>query len=248
MFRRSRLPPPPPTPLGIEDFEPQPRPPLVTRRNILLALGLVAGGAAWGAAVHFADSLPVDMGFLAFALKVGIGAGFLIALILILLFRGFEVDRVAMIAALAIGGAWIGLNVGPAVAPPVTVSGTFTFAPTVPAGSPPSEGELECEWAAGRWKIGTLRTPPLDGLPTPHALTLDFLRRTVSLADDDGSTLLAVGNGAFVPPPDAPPRGDGDASGTLDLVLLQVDLDSTPDDPNEVQGRFTWDCPAPPEG
>lgn len=248
MFRRPKLPPPPPTPLATEDLEPRPRAPLVTRRNILLGILLVVGGFAWGAAVHLADSLPVDMGFLAFVLKVGVGAGFLVVLLLILLFRGFEVDRVAIIAVLALGGAWVGLNAGPAVAPPVTVTGTFTFVPTVPAGTPTSEGDLECEWAAGRWKIGTLRTPPLDGLPTPHVLTLDFLRRTIGLADDAGSTLLAVGNGAFTSPPDAPPRGEGDASGTLDLLLLQVNPDSTPEDPNEVQARFTWDCPAPPEG
>lgn len=246
MFRRPKLPPPPPTPLGIEDFEPQARPPLMTRRNALLAVALVGGGVAWGAAVAFADSLPVDMGFLAFVLKVGVGVGFLIALLLILLFRGFEVDRVAIIAVLAIGGAWVGLNVGPTVAPPVAVSGSFTFVPTVPAGTPPASGELECEWAAGRWKIGALRTPPLGGLPTPHALTLDFVRRTISLADDAGSTLLAVGNAAFASPPDAPARGDGDASGTLDLLLLQVDADSTPEDPNEVQARFTWECPPAP--
>jgi hypothetical protein len=248
MFRRPKLPPPPPTPLGIDDLEAAPRSPLITRRHLLVAAALVVGGIAWGAAVRFADSLSVDMGFLAFALKVGVGVAFLLALLLILLFRGFEVDRVAIIAALAIGGAWVGLNVGPTVAAPVTVAGTFTFTPTVPAGTPPSAGDLDCEWAAGRWKIGALRTPPLEGFDPPHVLTVDFLRRTISLADDDGSTLLAVGNGAFTPPPDAPPAGEGDASGTLDLLLLQVDVDSTPADPNEVQARFTWDCPAAPEG
>jgi hypothetical protein len=248
MFRRPNLPPPAPSPLGIEDLEATPRSPLVTRANLLRALLIFAGGLAWGAAVRFADSLPVDMGFLAFILKVGIGAGFVIALILILLFRGFEVDRVAIIAVLAFGGAWVGLTFGPTVAPAVTVTGTFSFAPTVPAGTPTSVGELACEWAAGRWKIAELRTPPLDGFPSPHTLTLDFLRRTISLTDGDGSTLLAVGNGAFTSPPDAPPQGTGDSSGTLDLLLLQVSPDSTPPDPNEVQARFTWDCPAPPPG
>jgi len=80
----------------------------------------------------------------------------------------------------------------------------------------------------------------------PPRLQLDFLRKTMSLSDDDGSTLVAVGNDAFVSPPDAPPRGEGDRSGVLDLFLLQVDLESTPEDPLEVQARFTWDCPGPP--
>jgi hypothetical protein len=108
-------------------------------------------------------------------------------------------------------------------------------------------GALECEWANGHWKIGALRTiTPIEGLPTPHQLTIDFLRKTMSLADDEGSNLVAVGNEAFVSPPDAPPRGEGDRSGTLDLFLLQVGIESTGDDPNEVEARFSWECPGPP--
>jgi hypothetical protein len=243
MLGRRKLPPPPP--LGLEDLEAQPRPPLLSRENVLRAAGLALGGLAWGAAVRFADSLPVDMGFIGFVLKAGLGLGFIIALVLMLLFRGFEVDRVTLVALLAIGGATIGLGAGPTLAPPVVVTGSFTFAPVDPAGLPSTAGGAECEWASGSWKIGALRTTPLAGLPTPHRLSLDFLRRTMSLADDEGSVLLAVGNAAFAPPPDAPSRGAGDRSGTLDLLLLQVGLESTPDDPNEVRGRLTWDCPAP---
>ena len=95
---------------------------------------------------------------------------------------------------------------------------------------------------------GPAHDPPIEGLPTPHQLTIDFLRKTMSLADDEGSTLVAVGNEAFVSPADAPPRGEGDRSGTLDLFLLQVGIESTPDDPNEVQARFSWDCPGAPPG
>ena len=246
MFRRPKL--PPPAPLGLDDLEAQPRPPLVTRENAMRAVALVLGGLAWGAAVRFADSLPIDLGFIAFALKVGVGLGFVLSLVLLLIFRGFEVDRVALVAACAIGGATIGLSFGPTVAAPVTVAGTFAFVPTVPPGTPSSAGAADCEWASGHWKIGALRTAPLAGLPTPHRLTLDFLRKTMSLADGDGSNLVAVGNAAFANPPDAPARGDGDRSGTLDLLLLQVGLESTPGDPNEVQGRLTWDCPGPPPG
>jgi hypothetical protein len=246
MFRRPP-PAPPPAPLGVDDLEERPRRPLVSRHSLLWALGIVAAGIAWGAAVRFADSLPADMGFIAFVLKVGVGFAFLIALVLRLLFRGFEVDRVALIAVLALGGATIGLNAGPTIVPAATVTGSFTFAPSIPAGAPTTSGTLECEWASGRWKIGELRTiTAIAGLPTPHQLTIDFLRKTISLADEEASNLMAVGNEAFVPPADAPPRGEGDRSGTLDLLLLQVGLDSTAEDPNEVRARFSWECPGPP--
>jgi hypothetical protein len=246
MFRR-RPPTPPPAPLGLDDLEERPRRPLLSRHNLLWGVGIFAAGIAWGAAVAFAESLPIDLGFIAFVLKVVVGFIFVIGLVLRLLFRGFEVGRVALIALLALGGATIGLSIGPTIVPAATVTGTFTFAPTVPAGTVETAGALECEWANGRWKIGALRTiTPIEGLPTPHQLTIDFLRRTMSLADETGSNLMAVGNDAFVPPPDAPARGEGDRSGTLDLFLLQVGIESTADDPNEVQARFSWVCPGPP--
>ena len=248
MFRRPP-PPPPAAPLGQADLEQAPRPPLLTRDSVLRAVALVVGGIAWGAAVRFADSLPIDLGFLAFVLKVGVGLGFIIVLVLRLVFRGFEVDRVAIVAALAIGGSSVGLNVGPTVVPAVVVAGSYSFVPSLPAGIPTAAGSLDCEWANGRWKIGLLRTTtPIEGFATAHQLTLDLLRKTMSLADGGGSTLIAVGNEAFAAPPDAPPRGEGDRSGALDLLLLQVDIDSTAADPNEVRGRFTWDCPGPPPG
>ena len=238
--------PSPPAPLGLADLEDAPRPPLFSRRNLLWAVGLVVAGIAWGAAIRFADSLPIDLGFFAFVLKIGVGFAFLIGLIIRLLFRGFEVDRVALIGLLAVSGAAFGLNLGPRVAPAATVAGTFTFAPSVPAWAPAAAGALECEWASGRWKVGALRTAPVEGLPMPHRLTLDFLRKTMSLADEEGSSLVAVGNGEFASPPGAPPRGEGDRSGTLDLVLLQVGIESTAADLNEVRGRFSWECPGPP--
>ena len=245
MFRRPPL-PPPPAPLGLDDLEESPRPPLLSRRNVLWAIGLVIAGIAWGAAVRFADSLPIDIGFLASVLKIGVGLAFVIGLVIRLLFRGFAVDRVALVALLAVGGASIGLTLGPTVVPAATVAGTFTFAQSVPAGAPSTEDALECSWANGRWKVGALRTTPIKGLPTAHRLTLDFLRRTMSLADEGGSNLIAVGSEAFVSPADVPTRGEGDRSGTLDLLLLQVGIDSTADDPNEVRARFSWECPIPP--
>jgi hypothetical protein len=248
VFRRSRLPPPPIEPLGPDALDPPARSPLLTPRNVALGAALVAGAIAWGAAIRLADSLPVDLGFPAFVLKMGFGVALIVALALLLLFRGFEVDRVALVAALVLGGAWVGLAAGPTVAPPVTVGGKFTFRPTVPGGAASSGGALECEWAAGRWKVGELRASPIDGLPTPHRLTVDLLRRTIQLADGEGSTLLAVGRDAFVPPGDAPPQAPGDAAGMLDVVLLQVDPASTPEDPNEVRARFTWECEAAPRG
>ncbi|HSW42919.1 MAG TPA: hypothetical protein VLM76_10460 [Patescibacteria group bacterium] len=246
MFRR-RPAPPPPVPLGPDDLEERPRPPLVTRRNMFRALGLVLAGVAWGAAARFAASLPIDMGFLAFVLEVGLGVIFVIGLVLRLLFRGFEVDRVALIALLTLGGVSIGHAIGPTVVPAATVVGTFTFAPSAPAAGPVTRGALECEWAAGRWKVGALSTvTPIESLPTPHHLTIDLLRRTMTLADEERSNLVAVGHGAFVAPADAPPPGEGDRSGALDLLLLQVGIESTPDDPIEVRARFSWECPGPP--
>ena len=246
MFGR-RPAPQPAAPLGLDDLEERPRAPLLSRHNLLWAVGIFAAGIAWGAAVAFADSLPIDLGFVAFVLKVVVGFVFVIGLVLRLLFRGFQVDRVALVALLALGGATVGLHIGPTIVPAATVSGTFTFAPSVPAGTVETAGALECEWANGHWKVGALRTiTPIDGLPTPHQLTIDFLRKTMSLADEKASNLVAVGNGAFVSPADAPPRGEGDRSGTLDLDLLQVGIESTAADPNEVRARFSWECPGPP--
>ena len=170
MFRR----PPhaqPPGPLGLDDLEAAPRPPLISRRAIGRAIALFLGGIAWGAAVRLADSLPVDAGFIAFVLKVGVGFVFVLAIALVLLFRGFEVDRVALAVLFTVAGASIGLNAGPTVAPPSTVVGAFSFAPSVPTGLPSTRGAVDCEWAAGRWKVGALRTAPIDGLrpaAAPH--------------------------------------------------------------------------------
>jgi len=245
MFRRP--PPLPRAPLGFDAPEAQrPRSRLISRRSLLWAVGLVLAGIAWGAAVHFADSLPIDLGFIAFVLKVVVGVAFVIGLIIRLLLGGFDVDRVALIACLAVGGAAIGLNLGPAVVSPATVVGTFTFVPSLPAGAQVSAGALECEWASGRWKIGMLRGAPIEGLPTVHRLTVDLLRTTMSLKNETGSELWAFGSRAFTSPADAPPRGEGDRSGTLDLDLLQVGIGSAPSDPSEVQGRFSWECPGPP--
>ncbi len=245
MLRRPP-PSPPPTPLGVEDLEEAPRPALLSRRMLARAAALFVGGIAWGAAVRFADSLPIDAGFIAFVLKVGGGFAFVLAIVLVLLFRGFEVDRVALAALFAAAGATIGLSVGPTLPGAVVVTGDFSFVPSVPAGLPASAGNLECEWANGLWKIGSLKTAPLEGFVPPPVLAIDFLRKTMSLADGDGSTLVEVGNDAFVSPPDASPRGEGDRSGVLDLLLLQVNPESTPQDPLEVRARFSWDCPPPP--
>ena len=171
MFRR----PPheqPPAPLGLDDLEGAPRPPLISRRAIGRAIALFLGGLAWGAAVRFADSLPVDAGFIAFVLKVGVGFVFVLAIALVLLFRGFEVDRVALAVLFTMAGASIGLNAGPTVSPPVTVVGAFSFAPSVPSGLPSTRGAVDCEWAAGRWKVGALRTAP-----TTRSCRLPTLRR-----------------------------------------------------------------------
>jgi hypothetical protein len=245
MFR-GRRPAPPPT--GPQDLVAVPRSPLVTRRNVLRAVALLTGGVAWGIAVRFTDSLPVDSGLLSFALKAGVGFGFVLAAAIAIAFRGHEIERVAIAVGLAIAGAAFGLAIGPTVPPAITVSGSFTFVPATPAGLPESRDELECEWANGRTKVGEVRTPPLAGFTTPYRLTVDFLRDTITLANGAGSSLVAIGADAFVPPPDAPPLGQGDSSGILDLDLLQVGYDLTADDPNEVIGRFTWECPTPPPG
>jgi hypothetical protein len=179
------------------------------------------------------------------ALKVGVGLTFVIGLIVRLLFGGFEVGRITLVALLTIGGAVIGTAVGPTVASAATVAGTFTFAPTVPAGAPPTQGTLDCEWAAGRWRIGALRTAPIGGLPTPHRLRLDLLRKTVSLADEAGSNFVTFGSSSFDSPADAPARGEGDRSGTLDLLLLRWGMGSG-SQPERGSGRFSWSCPAPP--
>jgi hypothetical protein len=219
-----------------------------TRRDIATAAMLFLSGIAWGAALRFAGSLPVDFGFLLFLLQFGLGIVFVIGLVIQLLFHGFHVDRVVIVAALVLGGGAVGLGAGPTVAPAVTVPGTYTFAPTLPAG-PASAGALSCEWANGRWRIGLLTTvTPVSGLPTPHTLSADFLSRQVELADGASSTLLALGDAAVAPPPDEPARGAGDRTGAIQVDLLQVNLASGPSEVNEVRGTFRWTCPGPPPG
>ncbi len=209
---------------------------------------LFLSGIAWGAALRFAGSLPVDFGFLLFLLQFGLGIVFVIGLVIQLLFHGFHVDRVLIVAALVFGGGAVGLGTGPTVAPALTVAGTYTFAPTLPAGRP-SAGVLSCEWANGRWRIGLLTTvTPVGGLPTPHILSVDFLSRQVELADGASSTLLALGDAAVAPPPGETARGPGDRTGAIEVDVLQVNLASGSSEVNEVRGTFRWTCPGPPAG
>ena len=219
-----------------------------TRRDVATAVALLIAGIAWGAALRFAGSLPVDFGFVLFLLQFGVGIVFVIGLVFRLLFRGFKVDRVVIVAALVLGGGALGLGTGPTVAPAVTVAGTYTFALTLPAVQA-STGALSCEWASGRWRIGVLTTvTPIAGLPTPHVLKADFLNRTTELADGASSTLLALGDAAVAPPPGETARGAGDRTGAIAIDLLQVNLASGPSEVNEVRGTFRWACPGPPPG
>lgn len=239
---------PPIDPLGWSDAESAPRrgvfPP--TRRDLAIAGVLLVGGIAWGASMRFAQSLPIDFGFLVFLLQVGVGFVFVIGLVLLLLFRGFNVDRVVIVGGLVLGGATLGLGIGPTVAPAVTVAGTYTYVPTLPA-APTSEGDLACEWAKGRWRVGLLTTTtPIGGLPTAHVLTANLLSRQVQLADGASSTLLAVGDPAVAPPPDETARGAGDRTGAIAIDLLQVNFAAGSSEVNEVRGTFRWTCPGPP--
>ena len=219
-----------------------------TRHDLGLAGSLLVAGIAWGAAIRFADSLPVDFGFLLFVLQFGVGLTVVIGLVFQLLFRGFNVDRVAIVAVLVLGGATLGLETGPTVAPAVTVAGAYTCVQTLPA-APAGGGGLACEWAEGRWRVGLLTTTtPIGGLPTPHVLSVDFLNRRVQLTDGATSTLLALGDAAVAPPPDETARGAGDRTGAIALDLLQVNLASGPSDVDEVRGIFRWTCPGPPPG
>jgi len=219
-----------------------------TRHDLGVAATLLIAGIAWGAALRFAGSLPVDFGFLLFVLQFGVGLVFVIGLVSQLLFRGFNVDRVGIAAALVLGGATLGLGTGPTVAPAVTVAGTYTYVLTLPA-APGGGGILACEWAAGRWRIGLLTTTtPIGGLPTPHVLSVDFLDRQVQLTDGATSTLLALGDAAVSPPPDETARGAGDRTGAIALDLLQANLASGSPDVEEVRGVFRWTCPGPPPG
>ena len=115
-----------------------------TRHDLATAAVLLLAGIAWGAALRFAGSLRVDFGFLLFLLQVGLGLVFVIGLVFQLLFRGFNVDRVVIVAPLVLGGSALGLGAGPIVAPAVTVAGTYSFTPTLPAVRA-SEGALWCE-------------------------------------------------------------------------------------------------------
>ncbi len=240
--------PPPIDPLGWSDPVPAPRrgvfPP--TRRDFAIAGVLLVAGIAWGAALRFAESLPVDFGFLLFLLQAGVGLVFIIGLVLQLLLRGFNVDRVVIVAGLVLGGTTWGLGIGPTVAPAVTVTGTYAYTPALPA-APASEGALACEWAEGRWRVGSLTTTtPIGGLPTAHVLTVNLLNRQVQLTDGASSTLLAMGDAAVAPPPDETARGAGDRSGAIAIDLLQVNLAAGSSDVNEVRGTFHWTCPGPP--
>ena len=239
---------PPIDPLGWSVADSAPRRRLLppTRRDLAIAGTLLVAGIAWGAALRFAESLPIDFGFLVFLLQFGLGLLFVIGLILLLLFRGFNVDRVVIVGGLVLGGATLGLGIGPTVAPAVTVAGTYTYAPTVPAALA-SEGAVACEWAKGRWRVGLLTTTtPIGGLPTAHILTANLLSRQAQLTDGASSTLLAVGDAAVAPPPDETARGAGDRTGAIAIDLLQVNLAAGSSEVNEVRGTFRWTCPGPP--
>jgi hypothetical protein len=241
---------PPIDPLGWSDAESAPRRGGLrpTRRDLAIAGALLGAGIAWGAALLFAGSLPIDFGFLLFVLQFGVGLVFVIGLVLMLVFRGFNVDRVLIVAALVMAGATLGLRIGPTVAPAATVVGSYTYTPALPA-APPSEGTLACEWAKGRWRVGLLTTTtPIAGLPTAHLLTANLLSRQVQLADGASSTLLAVGDAAIAPPPGETARGAGDRTGAIAIDLLQVNLGAGSSEVNEVRGTFRWTCPGPPPG
>jgi hypothetical protein len=120
-----------------------------TRRDIATAAALLVAGIAWGAALAFIESLPVDFGFLVFVLQFGVGLAFIITLVHRLLFRGFHVDRVVAVVALVVGGGALGMEIGPTVPPAVTVVGSYTFTPTLPAAAPPTQGVLACEQRRG---------------------------------------------------------------------------------------------------
>jgi len=95
---------PPIDPLGWSVADSAPRRRLLppTRRDLAIAGTLLVAGIAWGAALRFAESLPIDFGFLVFLLQFGLGLLFVIGLILLLLFRGFNVDRVVIVG----GSCW----------------------------------------------------------------------------------------------------------------------------------------------
>ena len=235
-------------PLAWSDQEAEPRRPLLppTRRDVATAAALLVAGIAWGAALAFTESLPVDFGFLVFVLQLGVGLVFIITLVHRLLFRGFHVDRVVIVAALVVGGGALGMAAGPTVPPAVTVVGSYTFTPSLPA-APATQGALACEWANGRWRIGILTTTtPISGLPTPHVLTVNLLDRQVQLSDGASSTLLAEGDSAVQPPPGETARGAGDRTGAIAIDVLQVNLAAGPSEVNEVRGTFRWTCPGPP--
>jgi len=140
------------------------------RRDVATAAALLVAGIAWGAALAFTESLPVDFGFLVFVLQLGVGLVFIITLAHRLLFRGFHVDRVVIVAALVVGGGALGMAAGPTVPPAVTVVGSYTFTPSLPA-VPATQGALACEWANGRWRIGILTTTTrsrASDAPRPH--------------------------------------------------------------------------------
>ena len=105
--------------LAWSDQEAEPRRGLLppTRRDVATAVALLVAGFAWGAALAFTESLPVDFGFLVFVLQLGVGLVFIVTLVHRLLFRGFHVDRVVIIAALVVGGGALGLEIGPTVPP-----------------------------------------------------------------------------------------------------------------------------------
>lgn len=219
-----------------------------TRHDLAVAGALLVAGLTWGAAIGFAESLPIDFGFLLFLLQFGLGLVFLISLLSQLLFRGFNVDRVAIVAGLVLGSAALGMGIGPTVAPAVTVVGTYTFTPTLPSG-PATQGALACEWAKGRWRVGLLTTTdPIAGLPTPHLLTANLLNRQVELSDGASSTLRAVGDSAVAPPPGEITRGAGDRTGAIAIDVLQVNIAAGAFEVNEVRGTFRWTCPGPPPG
>jgi hypothetical protein len=156
---------------------------------------------------------------------------------------GFDPGRVGLAALALIVGAVGGNAVGPTVAAPVTVEGTYALDLVTPKALQLA-GRLDCTWAAGRGRIDAL--VPRESLAlggSPLTLAVVPIERRIELTAS-ASRLVAFGD-RFAAPPGSAPWGAGDRSGSVVLDLVQILVEPEPGTPAEVTGTFSWVCPGP---
>jgi hypothetical protein len=214
------------------------------RDSARLVLGTLVVGVLLGAGARLLLSLAVDSSGLVIVALVAAALGILIWAVWHIASNGLDPAEIGLLAVALVAGFAGGHAVGPTVAAPVTVEGSYSLDLVTPMTLHLS-GRLDCTWAAGHGRLE--RVVPRDdivlGGAPPHRLAVVLIGRRIELTAP-GSRLLAFGD-RFAAPEGTPTWGPGDRSGTVVLDLVQVLVPEDERMPSEATGTFSWDCPGP---